>query len=591
MCGIFGYAGTPTDAAAMVFGALKHLDYRGYDSWGIAVGASNAVHTAREVGKLTTQPTGLPQAGIALGHTRWATTGRVTVENAHPHCDCTGRLAVVHNGIIENHALLRAEMVAAGHRLLSQTDSEVAAHLIEDELAALAPGQGSLVEALRRVGRRLEGCNTIAVLDAASGELAASRNGSPLVVGLSGGASYLASDMAALLQFTQRLVWIEDQQVVSLQAGTISLFDAATGRTMPINVEQIGWCPEQAALGGFQHFLQKEIREQPMLLRRIAAEGMEQATALGSFLSAGRQLHLVGCGTAYHAALAGRYLIARAGYPAFVSHAHEFGAIAAQLKPGDRVLAFSQSGETIDVLDAVRAARHAGTPVAALINVPGSTLAREVNLPLMLGAGPEKAVLSTKTFMAKIAYLMLGVGVMQGTPECASSMLCEAADEIEQSLTGQGLAAIRELARTIAPHDHLFILGRGLGYVLAVEAALKIKEATYIHAEGFPAGELKHGVIALIEPGTPVIIFAPPGADEAHLLSSASEVQARGAFVIGVGPRHHDLFDVHLPVPSGDLAYVLESLTLMQQLAYELALLRGTDPDKPRNLAKSVTVR
>ena len=592
MCGIFGYTGQPTDAAHMVFAGLKKLEYRGYDSWGIAVGAHGSVHTARDVGKLGAPPDGLPAAGLALGHTRWATTGAVTEANAHPHRDCTGRIALVHNGVIENYILLREALLQRGHIFRSQTDTEVAAHMVEEELDALGNHPGALAEALRRVSLKIHGLNALAALDVGTGELAAVKNGSPLVLGLNGGSNYLASDQAALLAHTDRLVFVRDGQVVSLRPDGVEVFDALTGAPAPLEAERVHWRPEEAELNGYHHFLEKEIWEQPALLRRIAAEGEAQASGLAGFLDAAQGLHFVACGTAYHAALAGRYLLAtEAHLPAVASHAHEFGTFAPLLGPGDAVLAFSQSGETIDVLDAIRAGRAAGAKVGALVNVPGSTLTREADFRLMLGAGPEKSVLSTKTFMAKLAYLLLAAGALGGDPQRHVPTLQAAADDIDSFRTDGRLDALRDVAHRIVDRDHLFLLGRGLGYPMALEGALKIKEVTYIHAEGFPAGELKHGVIALIEPGTPVFVFAPADADEAHMLTAAGEVKARGAYVIGIGPTHHPVFDGHLPVATTGHAYYLSAIAQIQRLAYELALLRGTDPDKPRNLAKSVTVR
>jgi len=624
MCGIFGYTGVPTDAASMVFTGLKKLEYRGYDSWGIAVGSEGAVHTARDVGKLSAPPMGLPESGMALGHTRWATTGAVTEGNAHPHGDCSGRLALVHNGIIENYVSLRQGLVARGHTLRSETDSEVAAHLLEEELARMDaehdvqrpdlprahtdggngngawPYRARLAEALRRVGQQLEGLNALAALDVTSGELAAVKNGSPLIVGIGSGdgnggtdgAQYLASDMAALLAHTRRLVYVRDGQVVSLRPEGVEVFDAETGAPLPLDIEDVQWTPEEAELGAYHHYLEKEIWEQPTLLRRIADEGVDAATELARFLGLQGELHLTGCGTAFHAALTGRYLLAlEAGRPALATYAHEFGPIAASLEPGDAVVAFSQSGETIDVLDAVRAARAHGAALGALVNVPGSTLTREVDLTLMLGAGPERSVLSTKTFTAKLAYLLLAAGALAGEPARHVPTLRAAADDIAALRTDGRLDIVRDVAHHIADREHLFVLGRNVGYPLALEAALKIKEVTYMHAEGFAAGELKHGVIALVEPGTPVFVLTPAGPDEAYMLTTAGEVKARGAYVVGIGPHHHAVYDAHIPVHAEGLAYLLAALPPLQLLAYELALLRGTDPDRPRNLAKSVTVR
>ncbi|HET6314180.1 MAG TPA: glutamine--fructose-6-phosphate transaminase (isomerizing) [Chloroflexia bacterium] len=598
MCGIFGYTGERIDAANLVFSGLKTLEYRGYDSWGIAVGTDDGVQTVRDVGKLVAAPGGMPHSGLALGHTRWATTGAVTQANAHPHRDCTGRFALVHNGIIENYALLREGLKERGHRFQSETDSEVVAHMLEEEYDTVGQlpvdVESRLAEALRRVSHKLDGLNALAALDVRTGELAAVKNGSPLVVGIGDGATYLASDQAALLAHTDKIVFVRDGQAVALWPDHASLIDSLTGTSIPLEVEQVRWRPEQAQLNGYNHFLEKEIWEQPKLLREIASGGMEQAIGLASFLAESRGIYFVGCGTAYHAALIGSYLMStQARRLTTVSYPHEFARYAPLVKGYDAVLAFSQSGETIDVLDAVREARARGAAIGAMTNVPGSTLTREASFKLMLGAGPERSVLSTKTFTAKVAYMMLAAGVIAGEPEAAKATLLEAASDIEALKDGTDgrLDAIRRVAHCVAPHDHMFLLGRGLGHAMSLEAALKIKEVSYIHAEGFAAGELKHGVIALVEPGTPVLVLAPDGADEAHMLTAAGEVKARGAQVIGIGPRNHPVFDFHVPVTAEGDAFYLAATAVTQRLAYELALLRGTDPDKPRNLAKSVTVR
>jgi glutamine---fructose-6-phosphate transaminase (isomerizing) len=598
MCGIFGYTGRPIDASGLVFEGLRALEYRGYDSWGIAVGANKAVRTVRDTGKLGNAPGGMPLSGLALGHTRWATTGAVTMSNAHPHRDCTGRLALVHNGIIENYEALRADLRARGHRFVSETDTEVAAHLLEEELAQIEQSgirvEEPLAEALRRTALQLHGLNALAAIDASTGEIVATKNGSPLIIGLGSHASYLASDQAALLTHTDRLVFLRDGQTASLSPGGVALYDSATGAKLPLNVEQVRWRPEQAGLNGYRHFLEKEIWEQPELLRSIARSGLDQAEGLARFIGEANRLYLTGCGTAYHAALSGVLLLASMAHkPAQAVYPHEFGTYAPLLSPGDAVLAFSQSGETIDVLDATRAAATRGAAVGALVNVPGSTLTREADFNLMLGAGPEKSVLSTKTFMSKLAYMYLTAGVLAGDPATSAAALVDAANDIEALKAGSDgrLHTIETVGRHIADRDHLFVLGRGLGYPMALEAALKIKEVSYIHAEGFASGELKHGVIALIEPGTPVIVFVPEGEDEAHMLTAAGEVRARGAYIIGIGPENHSVFDVHLPVCAPGDAFYPAATAVAQRIAYELALVRGTDPDRPRNLAKSVTVR
>ncbi|MDQ6693694.1 MAG: glutamine--fructose-6-phosphate transaminase (isomerizing) [Chloroflexota bacterium] len=596
MCGIFGYTGQPINAADLVFSGLKTLEYRGYDSWGIAVGAGNQLYTARDTGKLGLVPTGLPDSGLAIGHTRWATTGAVTVANAHPQHDCAGRFALVHNGVIENYLLLREQLRRQGHSFVSDTDSEVAAHMLEEEFNLLGGScDASLAEALRRVSLKLEGLNALAALDATSGQMAATKNGSPLIVGLGSGANYLASDQAALLGHTDRLLFVRDGETVALWPDRVAVYSNDTGAQIPLAIEEVHWRPDQASLNGYRHFLEKEIWEQPQLLRQIATTGMAQAATLARFIAGARKLYFVGCGTAYHAALMGSYLLAaEAGRSAIAAYPHEFATFAPLLEPGDALIALSQSGETIDVLEAVRDARARGVSVGTLTNVPGSTLTREADFNLMLGAGPEKSVLSTKTFTAKLAYLLLATGALAGEPMRHETTLLSAADEIDvlrQDDNGMP-AAIKEVAVYMTGYRHMFVLGRGLGYPLALEAALKIKEISYLHTEGFAAGELKHGVIALIEEGTPVILFVPEGTtDKARMLTAAGEVKARGAHVIGISPENHPLFDMHLPVGGSGPAFYLAATVTAQRLAYELALVRGTDPDKPRNLAKSVTVR
>lgn len=590
MCGIFGYAGPSCAAAEMVFQGLKELEYRGYDSWGIAVDHAGQVQTVKDIGKLGAAPNGMGDSGLAIGHTRWATTGAVTHDNAHPHGDCSGRLAIVHNGIVENYVELKAGLLARGHRFKSETDSEVIAHLLEEELAR--DPAASLAEGLRRISLLLHGMNAVVAMDVQRDEMAAVKNGSPLVIGLNGGSNYLASDVAALLKHTRKIVWVRDGQVASVSKDRVTLVDAATGAHIEPEVEQIAWDPQQAELGLYQHYLEKEIWEQPGLLRQIVAEGTEQATQLATFLKGASDIYFTACGTAYHAGLMGNYILAEIGKRmAHSIYAHELPNFAPFMQEPQAVVALSQSGETIDVLDAVRAAHRSAVPVAALVNVPGSTLSREADYTLLLGAGPEKCVLSTKAFTAKVAYLMLAAGAMGHRMDEMAAALSTAAAEMDAMRDDGRMDIVRALAERIQDREHLFVVGRGSCYPLALEAALKVKEVSYIHAEGFAAGELKHGVIALVEEGTPCIIFAPERSDEAQALNTAGELKARGALIIGIGPTNHAVFDVHLPVQAGGYAFPLAALPPVQMLAYNLALLRGHDPDKPRNLAKSVTVR
>ena len=594
MCGIFGYVGQDRDAAAIVLRGLKKLEYRGYDSWGVAVAHDGGVALERRVGKIGDAVATLPSSAIGLGHTRWATHGGVTEGNAHPHLDCSGRLAVIHNGIVSNYRELRDALTQAGHTFRSETDTEVVAHLLEDAVARApaGPGPDQLVSALMATFRQLTGLNAVAVLDVRGGQLAAAKNGSPLVLGWSDSGCLLASDYSALLEHTRRVTFVEDGQAALVAANAIRLFDVMTGAELAPEVAEIEWAAADAELNGYPDYMTKEIHEQPAVLRRIAAGWAEHVDRLADLLHEAREVFVVGCGTAGHAALAAQYLLGRiAGRRVTFVSGSEFAYLRDFVAERSLVIALSQSGETIDVIEAVQAARSRGARIAALVNVEGSTLWRFADCAVPLGAGPERCVLATKSFTAKLAILLRVAHSMVGQPEVGAALVHAAADEIERILTGDRRRVIRDVAERLQHLEHLFVIGRGPSYPLALEAALKIKEVSYIHAEGFAGGELKHGVIALIEPGTPCLVLAPRDETRDDILSGAMEVKARGARLIGISPDSHEAFDDYIPVADLGAATVIVNAVPAQLLAYDLAILRGHDPDKPRNLAKSVTVK
>lgn len=592
MCGIFGYVGSRDVAPSVVLGGLKKLEYRGYDSWGIAIQQNGHVTIDKRVGKITDATTDLPPSAVGLGHTRWATHGGVTTSNAHPHLDCGGRLAVIHNGIIDNYRVLKRDLEARGHRFTSETDSEVVAHLIEAELDGQAADPERTLAALLATFRQLEGMNAVAVLDAQAGVMVAAKSGSPLVLGSADGASYLASDPLALLEYTRNITFLEDGQVALLGAGSVRIFDVGTGHERPTVVQQIGWRAEEADLNGYPNFMLKEMEEQPRIVRQIADGPADDIRRLARLIQDADRLFFVGCGTAAHAAMAGQYLLARlAARPVTSVIGSEFGYLEEILTERDLVVAFSQSGETIDVLDAVRLARARGAQVAALVNVEGSSLYRLADLPVLLGAGPERCVLATKSFTAKLANILLVAHELANRLDDGRALLHRAADEIESILHDGRRETIHQLAADVAQQEHLFVIGRGPSYPLALEAALKIKEVSYLHAEGLAGGELKHGVIALIEPGTTCLVLAPRDETYHASIAGAMEVAARGGLIVGISSEHDEAFDLHLPVADVGIASLLVEAIPPQLLAYDLALLRGYDPDKPRNLAKSVTVR
>jgi glutamine---fructose-6-phosphate transaminase (isomerizing) len=596
MCGIFGYVSARGEdgrsAADTVLRGLKKLEYRGYDSWGIAVVDGCGIALEKRVGKIGEGTTRLPGSAAGLGHTRWATHGGVTEPNAHPHLDCSGRLALIHNGMVSNYRELRDALAHGGHRLVSETDTEVIAHLVEDRLAATPAGPEQLVAAVMGAFRRLEGLNAIAVLDAATGQIAAAKNGSPLVLGWGDTSRLLASDVSALLEHTRRVTFVEDHQAVLMAPGTIRLFDVGTGGEVAPAVNEVEWEAAAAELGGYPDFMTKEIHEQPAVLRRIATGGETPVRELAAMLRQARDVFVVGCGTASHAALAAQYLLARiAGRRLTFATGSEFPYLGDFVTEGSLVVAFSQSGETIDVIESVRAAQGRGARVAALVNVEGSALARLADYTLLLGAGPERCVLSTKSFTAKLAIVLMTAHELVGRLAAGAALVRRAADEIERLLRDERRDLIRRIAERIYRAEHMFVVGRGPSYPLALEAALKIKEVSYVHAEGFAGGELKHGVIALIEPGTPCLVLAPADDTHADIVSGAMQLRARGALIIGISPEPDEAFDAHIPVADLGRAAGLVQAVPAQLLGYYLALLRGHDPDKPRNLAKSVTVK
>jgi len=595
MCGIFGYVGTRDEAPTLVLDGLRKLEYRGYDSWGIA-SRHDGLLVEKHVGKIGQATTSLPGGSAALGHTRWATHGGVTEANAHPHLDCQGRLAVIHNGIIENHEELKRDLIQRGHTFASQTDTEVVCHLLEEQLKERTePAEGCerLLQSLLVVFRMLEGLSAISVLDPELHCIAAAKNGSPLVLGYGEDGNFLASDSSALLEHTRRLTFLEDGQAALLSVDSVAVYDVETGRELSeARIWDITWQEERADLDGHPHFMVKEIHEQPAVLRRLAAERAGDAADLAQRIMAASTVHFVGCGTASHAARCGEYLFSRlASRQANCVVGSEFGYLADFLDAHSLVVGLSQSGETIDLLDSMKAAQKRGAHLAALVNVEGSSLYRLVDQPILLSAGPERCVLATKSFTAKLGVLLLAAYAARNEAAEGQALVERAADEIQAFLSDGRVELMRGLAERFVSAEHLYVIGRGPSYPMALEAALKIKEVTYMHAEGFAGGELKHGVIALIEPGTPCLVLAPRDETFRAIVSGAQEIKARGGTIIGVSPVPSDVWDVHVPVADvGEAASIVNALP-PQVFAYELAVRRGLDPDKPRNLAKSVTVK
>jgi glutamine---fructose-6-phosphate transaminase (isomerizing) len=583
MCGIFGVVGVK-NAAKIVFNGLKKLEYRGYDSWGITVGGNNSLARERQLGKIGSAKINLPQSTISLGHTRWATHGKVTISNTHPHLDCTGKLSLVHNGIIENYQKLK--QVLRSHQFHSETDSEVALHLIEENLKT-----NSLKNAVQRTFRKLTGLNAFILLSAQTEELVAVKTGSPLIIGLSEEYNLISSDVWALTDHTDRLIYLEDNQMASITAKRVIVYDALTGKKIKPKISRLNLKSQTSRLGKFRHYTEKEIYDQPKLIRTLAEIDKKTFQPVVKTIKSAKQVCLVGCGTAYFAALFGEYLLNQAGIEAESIVASEFNKNKALLRGNKIYIMLSQSGETIDVIEAVNLIKKHNLKVIGITNNQGSTLSRLADHTIQIQAGQETAVASTKAFSAKLSLLILLESMLKSKLSASRQLLTKISQFLDKLCLGDCREQIKRLASTIKHNNHLFVIGRLFSYPIALEAALKIKEISYIHAEALPGGELKHGPIALIENKTPCLVLAPNDQTYTDQISAAHEIKARGGYIIGISTKNNPVFDEYLQVPDLKQATVIAMTVITQLLAYDLATARGINPDKPRNLAKSVTVK
>ncbi len=605
MCGIVGYTGK-AQALSPVLEGLRRLEYRGYDSAGIAlvVAPGEALWIEKRAGKLAnleqTLGESVPDSHSGIGHTRWATHGGPTDTNAHPHLDNEGKLALIHNGIIENYVELRSELEARGHIFTSETDTESVVHLLSD---ARKSHHGDLAAAMREVCAQLRGSFTLlAIHSDEPGRIVGARRNSPLVVGVGNGENFLASDVSAFIAYTKHALELGQDEVVDITSSSIVVTDLA-GTVITPREYEISWDASAAERGGFPHFMLKEIYEQPKsiadtLIGRTA--GLDPEITAGIDLTGISKVVIIACGTAYHAGLVGKYAIEKwANIAVEVELASEYRYREPAVDSQTLVIPISQSGETMDTLMAMRYARSHGARVFAVCNTNGSTIPRESDAVLYTHAGPEIAVASTKAFTAQLIamYLIaLHLGRVRGvvTKELSDEIgleLAELPSKVEQIL--ETVEPLRALTRQFKDATSMLFLGRHVGYPTALEGALKLKELAYMHAEGFAGGELKHGPIALIDQGTPVIAVMPPAQSALHekMASNVMEVKARGAVVIAIGDA--DLpsaaHNIRIPTSHEFLQPVLAVVPL-QVIAYEMAIARGNDVDQPRNLAKSVTV-
>jgi glucosamine--fructose-6-phosphate aminotransferase (isomerizing) len=604
MCGITARTGRQ-DVVDDLLNGLRNLEYRGYDSAGIALQNGHGLDVYKRAGETGDLDAAVrrrkPRGEIGIGHTRWSTHGPPTDENAHPHTDCTGDVAVVHNGIIENHDELRTELEAAGHEFASDTDTEVVPHLIEERLAA-----GDLPEAAFRAAiDRLEGSYAIVAMVAGRDAVYATRSGSPLVLGIDDDGYFLASDVPAFLEYTDRVVYLEDGDVATVTASTHTITDV-DGSMVVRPPETVDWNAEDAEKRGYDHYMLKEIDEQPDALERTIEGRIDAETGTvelsdfppGTFEDV-RRVQLVGCGTSYHAAAYAKRLLSHRGIPATAYRAGEYAETADTLESDTLVVGVSQSGETADTLQSLRRIADADVRTLAVTNVVGSTIAREADDALFIRAGPEIGVAATKTFSSQVATLLmlaerLAADVDGAHSEDASTVL-SALESLPEDLgtVFEGTDA-RQIARRADGRDSHFFIGRDVAHPVALEGALKFKEITYEHAEGFAAAQLKHGPLALVTPDTAVVAVFTGRHDE-KTLANVREVQARDAPVVAIASEDaHSVVEtadelLTIPDTEPELAGLLANVQL-QLLSYHVAALLDRPIDKPRNLAKSVTV-
>ncbi len=593
MCGIVAYTGAQ-EAYPILLRGLKRVEYRGYDSCGVALPHSENVQVYKDLGAVDTLKGDMDgtQGNTGIAHTRWATVGAPSQANAHPHSDCTGRIAIVHNGDIDNFLELKQELVDQGHAFSSQTDSEVIAHLIEREY------DGDLKAAVTKATARLVGSYAIAVVAAGFPGVVVMRKDSPLVLGLGNGENLAASDAPALLEHTKRVVYLEDGDLAVLRPEGVELW--RNGKQVEPTVQEVTWNVTELDRAGYPHFMLKEIHEQPRVIRDTLAGRISltdpRATLPISGHKAPSRVILIGCGTSYHAALTGQYFFSQISpLPVNAYVASEFDPAPGTLRD-TWVVALSQSGETADTINAIRKARTAGAWTVAVTNVMSSSITRATDDAFYMQAGPEVSVAATKTFMAQlVAVYLLAMHLAPRSTALAELVgeLRAMPSKVQRLINAESL--IKALAAKLTRYDHMFLIARGINVPMALEGALKLKEIAYLHAEGFAAGELKHGPFALLGPNTPVIALAPRDGQYTRLLTAIKEIKARGAPVTAIAFQDDTEVErfvddvLRVPVAHPLFAPWLNTVAL-QLLSYSIAELRGLPIDKPRHLAKSVTV-
>jgi glucosamine--fructose-6-phosphate aminotransferase (isomerizing) len=586
MCGIIGYAGD-REASIILKQGLESLDYRGYDSAGIAT-KDKAISVMKDVGKIgeINWNLSLLKGTIGIAHTRWATHGGVCRENAHPQLSCDKTIAVVHNGIIENFRELRKELEKKGHKFSSETDTEVIPHLIEENMKKM-PFEEAVFQAIKR----LEGAFAVVVLSSRADKLIAFKKDSPLVVGIGNKENFVASDAYPFLDYTRKAIFMEDNEVAILDKDKVELYDLSKNKLSKTPVE-LDWDKSQRGKNGYEHYLIKEIYEQPMVLKQTLAQDEKKLKQVASLIQRAPRVCIVAAGTARHASIVGRYIISElAGKYCEVYMASEFQYFVDKIEKNAVIIGVSQSGETADVVLPLKKAKKNGCKIVSIVNVVGSSLDRESDVSLYLNCGPEISVASTKAFTAQVLMFYLIAYTMAYKLEEGKKQLSQLTAKIGETIKNVE-EGVRKVADYLKEKSDAYFIARGENFAIAIEGSLKLKEISYIHAEGMPAGELKHGTLSLVTEGVPVVVIAPKDYTYEETISNAHEAKARGGYIIGISDENNQIFDVWLRIPKVDsIFYPILTNIPCQLLAYYTAKAKGNDVDKPRNLAKSVTVK
>ena len=589
MCSIIGYSGQ-LNVAPLLVESLKQMEYRGYDSAGIAIINDGKVQVCKGVGSVSNVAYkfdyGMMPGHAGIGHTRWATHGRVTDENAHPHYGCTSSIAIVHNGVIENHQDLRTELIGLGHVFRSDTDSEVIAHLLEHQYAE----GNSIKKAIIETCKRLKGAYAF-VAAFEDGTICGTRYDQPLIIGSLAEGYFVSSDVLGFLKYTDKAIFLHNKDVAIIDSQTLQIFDVE-GNAVVRETTQVAWEVASLEKGKYAFHTLKEIHEQPTVIEKAGTKNSVKLEEFCHILKNARTVYLTASGTSYHCALIAKYMLSKfAKIHCEVIVSSEFQYTQEEIDSSSVLLSFSQSGETADVLDAVKLAKQMGSKILSIVNIPTSSLARMSDLFLELECGPEVGVAATKSFTAQLALIYSIVDTIcdHGLGFQANKILI--AQALREVLDHE--AEIQSIAARLREARDIYIIGRSVHYPIALEGALKIKELSYIHAEGIVAGELKHGPLALIDKNTYVVVINPDGRTHDDNLVSAREIKARGATIIGISNRPDQVYDIFLSIPSisWNILYPIIEVLPLQILAYYLALIKNIDPDYPRNLAKSVTVK